>query len=146
MGHYFRNELISSGNSQRQEPGRSGLGVNEEKSVTIPCDSLNQEKVYLVIEKMPEFPGGMAALKAFVAKNLVYPEVAKQKKIEGVVVLQFVVEKDGSLCDIHVLKSLGVGCDEEARRILSLSPRWEPGTQQGRPYRVKMTMPVSFSL
>lgn len=93
---------------------------------------------------LPRFKGGMPAFAAYLRQNLVYPQQAISNGIQGKVVLAFVVEKDGSLSDIKVLRGLGYGCDEAAVNVLSHSPRWLPGVQKGRPVRVQYTLPISF--
>lgn len=102
--------------------------------------------IYTAVEKIPEFKGGIEALYGFLGHNIRYPERARVKHTQGRVILSFIVEKDGSLTDIKVVQSVGDGVDEEAVRVLKLSPRWTPGTQGGNPVRVKYSMPVGFSL
>jgi protein TonB len=82
----------------------------------------------------------------YVSENLKYPVKASRMDIQGRVFVQFVVEKDGSLTDIQVVKGIGAGCDEEAVRVIKNAPRWEPGKQRGRPVRVKMILPIVFKL
>ena len=98
----------------------------------------------------PETPaepeGGLSAFYEFIGKNLKYPRLARQLDIEGKVTLTFIIERDGSLSDIEVIKGIGGGCDEEAVRVLAMSPKWNPGKQRGVPVRVRMTLPVVFKL
>ncbi|HEY0769113.1 MAG TPA: TonB family protein, partial [Sphingobacteriaceae bacterium] len=98
------------------------------------------------VEVLPEFPGGEKAFSAYIADNIKYPELAKANKISGRVFVSFIVEKDGELTDIKVLRGLGYGTDEEAIRILKNSQRWKPGIQNGKPVRVQYTIPISFQL
>ncbi|MFD0793136.1 TonB family protein [Mucilaginibacter litoreus] len=112
-------------------------------SDTIP-DGKNQ--VFSAVEHAPAFPGGEAGFKAYLSENIKYPAEAVKSKVEGRSVLTFVVEEDGSLSDIKVVRSLGTGTDEEAIRVLKASPRWIPGKQNGHTVRVQYTVPVSFSL
>ncbi len=102
--------------------------------------------VYQICEQMPEFPGGVNALIDHVGRNVVYPEKAKEKEIEGRVFVGFVVEKDGSISDVKVLRGIGGGCDEEAVRIISAMPKWKPGMQDGKPVRVSYQIPIHFKL
>ena len=96
---------------------------------------------------MPEFPGGTEALIKFLQDNVTYPQIAKENNIEGRVLCQFVVEKDGTITDIQVVRSGGdASLDKEAVRVLRLMPKWKPGKQQGKPVRVKYTVPVNFKL
>ena len=97
-------------------------------------------------EKMPVPPGGMQAFYKYVSKNMKYPRNAVRAGAEGRVFVQFVVERDGSLTDFAILKSVGFGCDEEAIRVLSNAPTWEPGKQRGNPVRVRMVLPITFTL
>lgn len=97
-------------------------------------------------EKMPQFPGGEAALTQFLATNLKYPAIASENGIEGQVVVSFIVEKDGSLSDAKILRDIGGGCGQAALRLVSQMPKWSPGAHQGKPVRVRYTMPVKFKL
>lgn len=104
------------------------------------------EEVFTIVEQKPEPNGGFAAFYAYVGDNLKYPSQAARLGIEGKVFVQFIVEKDGSLTDIQVVKGIGAGCDEEAVRVIKNSPRWNPGKQRGVPVRVKMIFPIVFKL
>ena len=99
-----------------------------------------------VVQNYPEFIGGMAAWAKFVQRNLRYPINAVNQNIQGKVYLSFVVEKDGSISDVTVLKGIGGGCDEEAVRVIKSSPRWKPGKQGNENVRVRYNMPIGFSL
>ena len=105
-----------------------------------------EEQVFQVVEQNPEFPGGMAALGQYLGKNLKYPAAASRANVSGRVFLTFVVNTDGSIQDIQVLKGLGFGCDEEAQRVVKGMPKWNPGKQSGRNVRVKYNLPISFVL
>ena len=104
------------------------------------------EEIFTIVEQNPEPVGGMAAFYKFVGEKLQYPDHAERLNIEGRVFCQFVVEKDGRLTDIEVIKGIGGGCDEEAARVLSMAPNWLPGKQRGRPVRVSMVLPIYFKL
>lgn len=104
------------------------------------------DEIVTFCELMPEFDGGHELMHKFIKENLNYPEDARRNKIEGRVVLQFVVNRDGSLSQIEVLKSLGFGLDEEAIRLIKLMPNWKPGRQNGNLVRVKYTLPMVFKL
>lgn len=95
---------------------------------------------------MPTFPGGDAALLAYINKNFVYPLFARENGITGIVYVKFIVETDGSLSDISLIRGIGYGCDEEALRVVSSMPNWNPGKQQGRPVRVIVNLPVRLVL
>ena len=106
-----------------------------------------QEKViFQVVEEMPEFPGGMSEAMKFLAKNIKYPVAAQQAKIEGRVIVQFVVERDGSISDVHAMRGVNPDLDAEAIRVVSLMPKWKPGKQRGKAVAVKYTMPIMFRL
>lgn len=102
--------------------------------------------IYSVVEIMPSFPGGDDARIHFLATNMIYPKAAKEKGIQGTVYITFVVEKDGSVSDVSVLRGIGGGCDEEAVRIVKQLPKWTPAYQNGKPVRVQFFMPIRFSL
>ena len=116
--------------------------VNMEASKVAP----QEEVVFQVVEEMPEFPGGMGEAMKFLAKNIKYPVAAQQAKIEGRVIVQFVVERDGSISDIHTVRSVSPELDAEAIRVVSLMPKWNPGKQRGKAVAVKYTMPIMFRL
>ena len=107
---------------------------------------VDNDTVYNIVEQMPEFPGKEKAMMEFVTHNIHYPEEAKEKGIEGRVFVGFVVEKDGSINEVKVLKGIGHGCDEEAVRVVKSMPKWKPGMQKGKPVRVHYQMPFFFKL
>lgn len=98
------------------------------------------------IEEMPDFPGGMQKFYQYVSKNYVYPAAAREQGVSGRLILSFVVEKDGSLTDIKVMRDLGMGTGDEAVRMLKKAPKWKPGIQNGRPVRVQYTLPIMLNL
>ena len=102
--------------------------------------------VHPVVEQMPQFPGGEAALLKYVATHLKYPAIAQEQEISGVVTLRFVVLEDGSVGDVIIMKSLEKHCDEEAKRVVKSLPRFIPGKQQGKAVRVWYTLPVRYVL
>jgi protein TonB len=106
----------------------------------------NPNQIFTAVEKQPGFPGGDAAFGKYLGKAIRYPAVARENNVQGRVILTFVVERDGSLTDIKVVRGIGSGCDEEAVRALKSSPKWTPGIQNGRPVRVQYSVPVAFSL
>jgi protein TonB len=105
-----------------------------------------EDQIFTVVEQNPEFPGGMAALGQFLGKNIRYPPAASRANISGRVFVSFVVNTDGSIQDVTVLKGLGFGTDEEAMRVVKAMPKWRPGKQSGRPVRVKYNLPINFQL
>ncbi|MDB5153930.1 MAG: energy transducer TonB [Mucilaginibacter sp.] len=118
------------------------VGNSDVKQVT----EEDPNKIFTAVEKEPNFPGGEAAFANYLGKNIHYPAIAKENNVQGKVFLSFVVERDGSLTDIRVVRGIGSGCDDEAVRVLKASPKWRPGIQNGRPVRVAYTIPISFTL
>ena len=106
----------------------------------------SNDKVFEKVEDMPEFPGGEQAMMDFVSKNVVYPQEAQEKGISGRVFVSFIVEKDGSVSNVKVMRGIGGGCDEEAVRVISGLPKWKPGKMKGKPVRVSYMMPITFRL
>ena len=104
------------------------------------------DKVYDVVEQMPSFPGGPAALLQYLNNNIRYPKVAEANGIQGRVTVQFVVEKDGSISGVKTMKSAEPSLDHEAERIVKSMPKWNPGKSNGSPVRVKYFVPVVFRL
>jgi protein TonB len=105
-----------------------------------------ETKVFDVVEQMPSFPGGPAALMQYLSSNIKYPVVAEENGVQGRVVCTFVVEKDGSITDVRVIKSVDPSLDKEAMRVVKSMPKWIPGKQNGSAVRVKYTVPVTFRL
>ena len=103
-------------------------------------------EVFQVVEEMPEFPGGMQECMKWLGKNINYPAEAKEKGTQGRVIIQFVVEKDGSITEAKVARGVDPLLDAEALRVINSSPKWKPGKQGGQPVRVKYTIPVAFRL
>lgn len=103
-------------------------------------------KVFDVVEEMPSFPGGNGALMSYLASNIKYPVVAQENSVQGRVIVSFVVERDGSISDVRVARSVDPSLDREAQRVVKSMPRWKPGKQNGSAVRVKYTVPVVFRL
>ena len=115
--------------------------------VTEPVKPKEEEtKIFTVVEQMPSFPGGEAALMQYLSKNIKYPPFAEENNIQGRVICTFVVERDGSVSDIRIARSVDPSLDKEAIRVVSGMPRWIPGRQNGQMVRVKYTLPVTFRL
>ncbi len=129
-----------------QTPPNKETETSENKSKT---DNTNTtERVHVVSETMPEFPGGQYALFKFISKNLNYPKDAKKKGIQGKVMVQFIVEKDGTIGNIRIYKGISPELDKEAIRVFSLPtmPKWKPGTSDGVAVRVRYSVPIIFKL
>ena len=126
-----------------------GYASEEEKKQPVAKEEVKQteeEVIFKVVEQMPEFPGGMSEAMKFLAKNIKYPVAAQQAKIEGRVIVQFVVGKDGSVSDVHTVRSVSPELDAEAIRVVSMMPKWNPGKQRGKAVSVSYTMPIMFRL
>mgnify|MGYP006316307885 FL=1 len=104
------------------------------------------EEIFVVVEQQPEFPGGMSALMKFLSDNIKYPVIAQENGIQGRVITNFVVERDGSITDVNVVRGQDPSLDKEAVRVIKTMPRWKPGQQRGKPVRVRFTLPVQFRL
>ena len=119
---------------------------NENGEIIESKEEPESEKEFVNVELMPEFPGGKQGLLRFLSENVNYPEDAKKKGIEGKVLVQFVIDKDGSVTNVEVVRSGGhPSLDKEAVRVISMMPKWKPGFQKGQPVRVRYTVPVNFS-
>ncbi len=106
----------------------------------------NEEPIYVVVDQMPEFPGGPNGLGNFIHSNQSYPREALDAKIEGVVIASFIVEKDGKISKPTIISGIGYGCDEEVIRLINMMPVWKPGMKDGKQVRVKLNIPVEFKL
>jgi len=104
------------------------------------------EEIFVVVENQPEFPGGNAAMMKFLSENIKYPVIAQENGIQGRVICNFVVEKDGSITDVQVVRGVDPSLDREAVRVIQQMPRWTPGKQRGQAVRVRFTLPVVFRL
>ena len=105
-----------------------------------------EEEVFMVVEDQPEFPGGTAALLEYLRKNIKYPAICRENNIQGRVIVSFIVNKDGGIVEPEVIKGVNPSLDKEALRVISGMPKWKPGSQRGKPVRVKYTVPVNFRL
>ena len=128
------------------EVGGEVLKAKEEIAAPEPPKPVEENKVFDVVEQMPSFPGGMGALMSWLSQNIKYPVIAAENGVQGRVIVQFVVEKDGSITDVKVAKSVDPSLDKEAARVVKSMPHWIPGKQNGSAVRVKYTVPVTFKL
>lgn len=135
--------IKGSDNPDAIDPGLSPSGTGTGKPVESapPAD-----KIFTSVEQVPEFPGGMAALMKYLSNNIRYPAQAREDNIQGRVVLQFVVDKDGSVTNIVIQRDLPGGCGKEAVRVVSGMPKWKPGRQNNQAVKVYYTLPVTFKL
>ncbi len=118
------------------------MTANAQKTVVSQTD----QKVFDTVEQMPEYPGGMQAMIEFLQTNMKYPEDAAKQKVEGRVMVQFVVETDGSVSDVHVAKQVFPSLDAEAIRVVQAMPKWTPGKEKGKVVRVKYNLPIVFRM
>lgn len=125
-------------------------GKNVKVSYNLPINFVLDEKdsdtIYKVVEIMPEFPGGKENLMKYLAENINYPEKAKEDGVKGRVFISFVVEKDGAVGGVKLLRGIGSGCDIEAMRVIKSMPNWKPGLSEGKPVRVQYNLPIKFQL
>jgi protein TonB len=105
-----------------------------------------EQEVFTIVEEMPSYPGGEAKMYEYLGKNIKYPQIARESGIQGRVFVNYVVEPDGSVSNVKVLRGIGGGCDEEAMRVVKAMPKWKPGKQRGKAVRVSYTLPVVFKL
>ncbi len=127
-------------------PAGAILRIDDESYGTTPKSTIYEGEVFVVVESMPEFIGGSSALNTYLANNINYPNLAKESGIQGRVFVNFIIETDGIISNIKVLRGIGGGCDEEAVRVISTMPKWKSGEQRGKPVRVSYNLPVKFAL
>ncbi len=109
-------------------------------------EEVEEEKIFTIVEQMPSFPGGESAMMKYLANNIKYPPIAKDAGIEGTVYVTFVVDENGNVRDVKVLRSIGGGTDEEAIRVVENMPKWSPGKQRGKAVKVQYNLPIRFTL
>ncbi len=127
-------------------PARANAQDKKEKTTQTHKDTTTDDKIYEVCEQMPIFEGGDAALLKYLTDSVKYPELAKKHGVQGRVVIGFIVEKDGSLTDVKVLRHVDIALDAEALRVVKGMPKWIPGCQDEQLVRVRYNVPVSFRL
>jgi TonB family protein len=110
------------------------------------AQSAKQTESFSIVEQMPIYPGGEEAMMKFIAENLKYPESAKNAKVQGMILVQFVINKEGAVQDVKVLRPLQADCDTEAIRLISAMPNWQPGMQDNKPVNVTLNLPIQFKL
>ena len=120
--------------------------IEEYVPVDVEEEEVQEQEIFQIVEEMPSYPGGEQKLMEFVAKNIKYPQIARETGIQGRVFVGFVVEPDGSVSNVKVLRGIGGGCDEEAMRVVKSMPKWKPGKQRGKAVRVSYMLPVNFKL
>ena len=114
--------------------------------VEVEEEEVEEQQIFQVVEEMPEFPGGMSECMKFLSKNIKYPTISQENGVQGRVIVQFVVNRDGSIVDPVVVRGVDPYLDKEALRVIQMMPKWKPGKQRGKAVRVKYTVPVMFRL
>ena len=112
--------------------------------VSVSAYSQSDDEVYIMVEKRAEFPGGQSEMLKYIQDNRQYPDEAKENDVHGKVLVSLIVERDGTLSDVKVMRGIGSGCDEEAVRVITSMPKWKPGEQGGKAVRTSLTLPVTF--
>ena len=120
--------------------------IEEYVAPVIEEEEVVEQEIFQIVEEMPEYPGGEKKLLEYVGKSVKYPQIARESGIQGRVFVNFVIEPDGSVSNVKVLRGIGGGCDEEAMRVIKSMPKWKPGKQRGKAVRVTYTLPVNFKL
>lgn len=119
----------------------------EQTDIVISAPEEEEEpEIFMVVEQMPEFPGGQAALFKYISENVKYPQIAKENGIQGKVYVQFVVGKTGAITDVRILRGVDASLDKEAMRVVASMPPWTPGKQRGKPVFVRYQVPINFRL
>lgn len=136
------NGIAQTHDLQKSESVKNSAIEHKEDSILLNDDVL----CYLIVEKMPEFPGGQEMQMSYLAKNISYPKTAINKRIEGMLVCKFVILEDGSVTDVKVIKKLHPLLDKEAVRVIKTLPKWHPGKQVEKPVRCNYSLPIKFSL
>jgi protein TonB len=139
-----QNKLMISDEQVSTTVNKEVVEVVEQKKEEV--EEVKEEQVFVVVEEMPEFPGGELALRKYIAKAIVYPTIAQENGIQGKVFVNFVVNKDGSVSNAKIARGVDPSVDAEALRVVSALPKWKPGKQRGVPVRVSYTVPISFKL
>jgi len=114
--------------------------------IAAPVEEPEENRIHVVVERMPEFPGGEAAMNQFINRTIRYPVIAQENGIQGRVVVQFVVNTDGKIVDVEVVRGVEESLDKEAVRVVKAMPPWNPGRQGGKNVRVKYTLPIRFRI
>jgi len=149
LGGYFQlaadtsNILIISSADYEIATMKVPTGLNKFQ-VSLKRRTLNDSSIFIIVEQQPEFPDGISGLYKYINKNLKYPRDARKTGVDGKVLIEFIVERDGSIAAVKVQKSLTPSCDEEAIRLIKEMPKWSPGMQNQKPVRCKFLLPITF--
>ena len=140
----IKDKVISTQNVEGTK-GDNEIEVIESTGTGTGPVEVAKEEPFLVVEQMPEFPGGELEMKKFITNNFKYPAQALQMEVQGKVYVQFVVSASGKISDITIIKGIGSGCDQEAARVVGMMPNWSAGRQNGRSVPVRFTIPIKLS-
>lgn len=124
----------------------TGEVVFDEPVAEVVSTESDEDKIFTVVEQSAEYPGGLEAMAKFLQKNMKYPAIARRMGIEGSVFVSFVIDKEGVISDIQVIKGISAECDKEAARVIKLMPPWKPGKQNGKAVKCRFVLPVKFKL
>lgn len=138
--------MYNTQNGTPPDIGDGGIIVVKEPEKNSPIEPISNNEVFLNVQEMPEFIGGIEKMHEYLSKNIVYPQIAKDNGIKGKVHVKFVVEKDGSISNVTLLNDIGGGCGEEALRVINSMPKWRPGKQNSTTVRVWFVLPIHFDL
>lgn len=138
-------EEVQTADFSTEDDANKGVEIHEVVQ-QVEEEEPEEQKIHLVVEKMPEFPGGNDAMNRWLSKNIKYPLIAQENNIQGRVVCQFVVNSDGKIVDVQVVRGVEASLDAEAVRVIKSMPAWTPGRQGGKNVRVKYTLPIRFKL
>ena len=136
--------LTVDGTGDDLPPIEIGDGTGE--GTGTPVEAVAPPTEFLVVEEMPEFPGGQAAMLKYIGKHLRYPASARNQGVSGVVYVSFVISPEGQVTKVEVLKGIDAACDQEAARVISQMPAWKPGRQSGRNVPVRYSLPIRFAM
>ncbi len=142
-------EIVEDEEEIEEELVIEDLEVDEETEIEFieeVEEEVEEEQIFTIVEEMPSFPGGEAALMKYLGNNIKYPAIAKDAGIQGTVYVTFVVNEQGAVKDVKVLRSIGGGCDEEAIRVVESMPKWKAGKQRGKAVKVQYNLPIRFTL
>lgn len=131
------------------QPDIKEVDMDQNTAMNLPEgkeEAKEDDKIFMVVEDSPTFPGGEGEMMRYISNNIEYPQMEKENGIEGKVVVNFVVNEDGSISNIKILKGITKGLNEEAKRVIKTMPKWEPGEQRGKPVKVRVNLPIRFSL
>ena len=138
--------LLSCSMEAKEEKTEITPAIEEKKTEEVMLEGSEVEDVFTVVEEMPTFPGGKQKMYEYIGQNLEYPADAKSAGIQGRVVVKFIIEKDGSIDNVRVIKGIGHGCDKAAMEVIKGMPNWIPGKQRGKNVKVEFALPLSFKL